>query len=164
MSISPNVPSYQESSQYESTGTPRWIAVLFGVVIAALVVIGVAGYSTQSRMSQDLAEQQKQNKVLSAELEQANARIADLKSKMEITTQRVGLTQSELAQAKSRAEAIRKEQQAKERRRTLAGAAGLLVIVVGLGVAVVLGTRGHHAAASGPEVLPAAVTSAQGSC
>jgi cell division protein FtsB len=118
MSISPNVPSMQESSNYESTGTPRWIAVLFGVVIAALVVIGVAGYSTQSRMSQDLAEQQKQNKVLSAELEQANARIADLKSKMEITTQRVGLTQSELAQAKSRAEAIRKEQQTSDEKLT----------------------------------------------
>jgi cell division protein FtsB len=118
MSISPNVPSLQESSNYESTGTPRWIAVLFGVVIAALVVIGVAGYSTQSRMSQDLADQQKQNKVLSAELEQANARIADLKSKMEITTQRVGLTQSELAQAKSRAEAIRKEQQTSDEKLT----------------------------------------------
>ena len=55
-------------------------------------------------------------------------------------------------------EAIRKEQQAKERRRTLAGAAGLLVFVVGLGVAVVLGTRGHHAVSTGPEVLPASVT------
>jgi cell division protein FtsB len=118
MSISPNVPSMQESSNYESTGTPRWIAVLFGVVIAALVVIGVAGYSTQSRMSQDLADQQKQNKVLSAQLEQANARIADLKSKMELTTQRVGLTQSELAQAKSRAEAIRKEQQTSDEKLT----------------------------------------------
>src|ERR1700740_2179180 len=118
MSISPNVPSFQESSQYESTGTPRWIAVLFGVLIAALVVIGVAGYSTQSRMSQDLADQQKQNKVLSAQLDQANARIADLKSKMEITTQRGGLTQSELAQAKSRAESIRKEQQASDEKLT----------------------------------------------
>src|SRR6266403_4749215 len=111
MSISPNVPSPQESYHYESTGTPRWIAVLFGVVIAALAVIGIAGYSMQSRLSQDLAKQQDQNKILSAQLDQANSRIADLKSKMEITTQRVGLTQSELAQAKSRAESIRKEQQ-----------------------------------------------------
>src|SRR5467141_376269 len=111
MSISPNVPSPQESYHYESTGTPRWIAVLFGVVIAALAVIGIAGYSMQSRLSQDLAKLQDQNKILSAQLDQANSRIADLKSKMEITTQRVGLTQSELAQAKSRAESIRKEQQ-----------------------------------------------------
>ena len=118
MSISPNVPIPEESYRYESTGTPRWIAVLFGVVIAALAVIGVAGYSTQSRMSQDLAEQQKQNKVLTAQLEQANSRIADLKSQMELTTQRVGLTQSELAQAKSRAESIRKDQQASDQKLT----------------------------------------------
>lgn len=118
MSISPNVPSPEESYQYESTGTPRWIAVLFGVVIAALAVLGFAGYSTQSRMSQDLGEQQKQNKVLSAQLDQANSRIADLKSQMEITTQRVGLTQSELAQAKSRAESIRKEQQTSDQKLT----------------------------------------------
>src|ERR1700687_5675061 len=114
MSISPNVPSPQESYQYESSGTPRWIAVLFGVVIAALAVLGIAGYSTQSRLSQDLAEQQDQNKILIAQLDQATSRIADLKSKMEFTTQKVGLTQSELAQAKSRAESIRKEQQASD--------------------------------------------------
>src|SRR5438445_5457693 len=58
-----------------------------------------------------MSEQQKQNKIVTAQLDQANTRIADLKSKMEITTQRNGLTQSELAQAKSRAESIRKEQQ-----------------------------------------------------
>lgn len=118
MSISPNVPSPQESYHYESTGTPRWIAVLFGVVIAGLAVLGYASYSTQSRMSTDLAKQQDQNKILTAQLDQANSRIADLKSQMEMTTQRVGLTQSELAQAKSRAEAIRKDQQASDQKLT----------------------------------------------
>jgi cell division protein FtsB len=118
MSISPNIPSPQESYQYESTGTPRWIAVLFGVVIAALAVLGIAGYSAQSRISQDLAKQQDQSKILIAQLDQANSRIADLKSKMEFTTQKVGLTQSELAQAKSRAESIRKEQQASDEKLT----------------------------------------------
>jgi len=78
----------------------------------------VVGYSTQSRMSQDLADQQKQNKVLIAQLDQANSRIADLKSQMEITTQRVGLTQSEIARAKSRAETIVKEQQAADQKIT----------------------------------------------
>src|SRR3989442_7780126 len=118
MSISPNIPSPQESYQYESTGTPRWIAVLFGVVIAALAVLGIAGYTTQSRLSQDLTKQQDQNKILMAQLDQANSRIADLKSQMELTTQRVGLTQSELAQAKSRAESIRKDQQASDQKLT----------------------------------------------
>jgi len=118
MSISPNVPSPEESYRYESTGTPRWIAVLFGVVIALLAVLGYAGYTTQARLGQDLAEQQKQNKVLTAQLEQANSRVADLKSQMEITVQRVGLTQSEIARAKSRAEAIRQEQQTSDQKLT----------------------------------------------
>ena len=118
MSISPNIPSPDESYRYEATGTPRWISVLFGVVIALLAVLGYAGYSTQARLGQDLAEQQKQNKVLTAQLEQANSRVADLKSQMEITVQRVGLTQSEIARAKSRAEAIRQEQQTSDQKLT----------------------------------------------
>ena len=92
--------------------------MLFGIVIAAMAVLGYAGYSTESRLNQELSEQEKQNKILTAQLDQANSRIADLKSKMEITTQRVGLTQSELAQAKSRAESIRKEQQASDEKIT----------------------------------------------
>src|SRR2546427_6755820 len=118
MSISPNVPSPQESYHYESTGTPRWIAVLFGLVIAGLAVLAYAYYSTQTRISQDLTKQQEQNRILSAQLDQANSRIADLKSQVEITAQRMGLTQSEIAQAKSRAEAIRKEQQAADQKFT----------------------------------------------
>ena len=118
MSISPNIPSPQESYAYESSGTPRWIAVLFGLVIAALAVVVYFGYSTQARLSQDLGRQQEQNRILSAQLDQANSRIADLKSQVEITTQRMGLTQAELAKAKSRAEDIRKEQQASDQELT----------------------------------------------
>jgi cell division protein FtsB len=118
MSISPNVPNPDESYHYEAAGTPRWISVLFGILVAAFAVLGFAGYSSISRLSQDSAKQQEQNKVLATQLEQANSRIADLKSQMEVTTDKVGLTQSEVAQAKSRAEAIRKEQQASDQRLT----------------------------------------------
>src|SRR5258708_3026636 len=116
MSISPNIPTPQESYGYESTGTPRWISVLFGVVIAALAVLGYAGDSTESRMSGEREKQKEQNKILTAQLDQANARIADLKGQMEVTTQRMSLTQSELAKAKSRAEAIRQEQQTSDQK------------------------------------------------
>jgi len=118
MSISPNIPAPDESYRYESSGTPRWISVLFGVLIAALAVVVYFGYAAQSKLSQDLSDQQKQNKVLSAQLEQANSRIADIKSQVEITTQRMGLTQSELAKARSRAEDIRKQQQASDQELT----------------------------------------------
>ncbi len=110
MSISPNVPSPQDSYHYENTGTPRWIVVLFGVLFVALAAMGFFGYTAQSRMSQELVKAEDQNKTLAAQLAQANSSLADLKGHMEVTEQKVGMTQSELAQARSRAESIRKEQ------------------------------------------------------
>ena len=79
MSISPNVPSPQESYHYENTGTPRWIAVLFGVLVVALAAMGFFGYTAQSRMSQDLAKTEDANKQLLQRLDQANASLADYK-------------------------------------------------------------------------------------
>jgi predicted nucleic acid-binding Zn-ribbon protein len=116
MSISPNVPSPQETYHYESPGTPRWIAVLFVVLFAGLAVLAYVGHSQQARLEQDLSHQQEQNKVLSAQLEQANSRLADLKGHLEVTEQKVGMTRSELAQARSRSESIRKEQQASDQK------------------------------------------------
>ena len=118
MSISPNVPSPQESYQYEHVGTPRWIAVLFGLLIAALAVIGYAGHSVQTRLEQELSKNEEQNKILTAQLEQANSRIADLKGQLDVTSQKIGMTQAELADAKSRAEGIRKQQIASDQKLT----------------------------------------------
>jgi cell division protein FtsB len=118
MSISPNVPSPQESYQYENTGTPRWIAVLFVILFVALAAVGYFGYSTGSRLQADLAKAQDHNKVLSAQLDQANSRLADLKGHIEVTEQKVGMTQAELARAKSRAESILKEQTASDQKLT----------------------------------------------
>jgi uncharacterized protein (DUF3084 family) len=118
MSISPNVPSPQESYHYDHPGTPRWIAVLFVVLFAGLAVLAYVGHSQQSRLEQDLAHQQDQNKIMSAQLEQANSRLADLKGHLEVTEQKVGMTQSELAQARSRSESIRKDQVAADQKLT----------------------------------------------
>jgi predicted nucleic acid-binding Zn-ribbon protein len=110
MSISPNVPSPQDSYHYESSGTPRWISVLFGLLFVALAAVGVFAYTSTSKLSKDLGDAQKTNATLTTQLEQANTRLAELKSIVEVTQQKVGMTASEVAQAKSRAESIRKEQ------------------------------------------------------
>jgi predicted nucleic acid-binding Zn-ribbon protein len=116
MSISPNVPSPQESYQYESSGTPRWIAVLFGLLIAGGALLGYAGHSVQTRLEQELSKNEEQNKILTAQLEQANTRIADLKGQLDVTSQKIGMTQAELADARSRAESIRKQQVASDQK------------------------------------------------
>jgi len=115
MSISPNVPSPQESYHYDSGGgTPRWITILFGVLVAGLAALAYAGHSVQSRLEQEVSKAQDQNKILTAQLEQANTRLADLKGQMDVTTQKIGMTQAELADARSRAESIRKAQAASD--------------------------------------------------
>lgn len=118
MSISPNVPAPQESYNYDHPGTPRWIAVLFAVLFAALAGLAYVGHSNQSRLEQDLTRAQNQEKVMAAQLEQANARLADIKGHVDVTEERLHLTQSELAQARSRSEAIRKDQQAADQKLT----------------------------------------------
>lgn len=118
MSISPNVPSPDESYHYETTGTPRWIAVLFIVLFLALVGLAYAGYSIQSRLDSNLTKAQDQNKLLTAQLDQANARLADLKGHIDVTEQKMHMTQAELTNARSRAEGYRKEQIASDQKLT----------------------------------------------
>jgi len=115
MSISPNVPSPQESYHYDSGGgTPRWITILFAVLVAAIGALAYAGHSIQARLEQEVSKAEDQNKILTAQLEQANTRLADLKGQMDVTSQKIGMTQAELADARSRAESIRKQQTASD--------------------------------------------------
>src|SRR6201992_603405 len=117
MSIPPNVPPPQESYSYEeNSGTPRWIAVLFGVLIVAVAALGYVGHSAQSQLQTDLTKAQDQNKLLSAQLDQANTRLAELKDTIKFTKQKIGITAAELAKARSRAEAIRNEQLASDQK------------------------------------------------
>jgi predicted nucleic acid-binding Zn-ribbon protein len=116
MSISPNVPSPQESYHYEGGGTPRWITILFAVVIAGVAAMAYAGYSAQTHLQQEVTKAQDQNKILTAQLDQANSRLAELKGQMDVTSQKIGMTQAELAEARSRAEGIRKAQTASDQK------------------------------------------------
>jgi hypothetical protein len=118
MSISPNVPNPQESYHYDNLGTPRWISVLFALLFAGLGLIVYAGHSIQTRLEQELTKSEDQNKILSAQLEQANTRLADIKGQLDVTSQKIGMTQAEVAEAKSRAEAIRKSQVASDQKLT----------------------------------------------
>jgi len=118
MSNSPNVPSPEESYHYQSMGTPRWIIVLFIVVIAGLAGVVYAGYTAQSRLEQAASKAAEQNKIVTAQLEQANGRIAELKAQLEAAAQKIGMTQDELARTKSRAEDIRKQQIASDQKLT----------------------------------------------
>src|SRR2546423_4259204 len=118
MSISPNVPTPQESYHYDGTvGTPRWIAVVFVLLFIALGALGYVGYSAQTRIETSLTKSQEQGRLLAAQLDQANSRLADLKGHIDVTEQKMHMTQAELANARSGPETIRKDQLASDQKR-----------------------------------------------
>jgi peptidoglycan hydrolase CwlO-like protein len=97
-------------TQFEhTTGTPRWIGFSIAALVTALGVVTYLGYRASTQVGQELASQ---NAALTAKLGEANARIATLQSQLEATGRKVGLTQKDLASAKTRAEEIRREQEA----------------------------------------------------
>jgi len=111
MSTTPNVPEAQQSSHADGAGgTPRWILI---VVVVLFVLVGYllyAGHSTRAKLENDLAQTNERAKVLAAQVDQTNARVAELRGQLEVTSQKLGLTQDELARARTLAQTIRKEQ------------------------------------------------------
>jgi hypothetical protein len=118
MSISPSAPEPKDSYVYEAASTPRWIFVVF---IAAFVLIGYllyAGNDTRTRIENELSQSNSKQAVMAKQIEQTNSVVADLRGKLEVTTQKLGFTQSELAQARTLAQNIRDSQKASDEKLT----------------------------------------------
>lgn len=116
MSVIQSAPEPSQPASFESSPTPRWIIVVFILLFGLLGYVTYQGYAARTQLQADVAKSQEQAKVLSAQMDQANERIADLKGKLQVTTQKLGLTQEELARARSLAQDIRKQQQESDAR------------------------------------------------
>ncbi len=110
MSLSPNVPESTEAHHGEPSPLPRWILVVFVVLFVLVGYLLYAGHEARTKLEAQLAQATEKNKVLAAQIDQTNARLADLKGQVEVTSQKVGLTQAEVAHARTLAQTIRKEQ------------------------------------------------------
>jgi len=111
MSVIATPPEPEQNPSYEVSATPRWIIFAFVILLAILGYVTYAGYTARTKFEADMARAQEQSKVLSAQIDQANERIADLKGQLQVTKEKIGLTQAELARARSLAQDIRKQQQ-----------------------------------------------------
>jgi hypothetical protein len=121
MSISPNVPEPQESVSYETASTPRWIYAAFLAafgLIAYLMYAVYTGNAERAKLQAELAQSNSKQTVLAAQIDNANSRLADLKAQQQVTTQKVGFTQAELAQARTLAQNIRQAQKESDEKLT----------------------------------------------
>jgi chromosome segregation ATPase len=112
MSSNPNLPEGQETYLYEASPTPRWIFFVFAVLIIAVGWMVYAGYQSRTALESEIAKTNQRADLLSQQLEQANNRIAELKGNLEVTGEKLQLTQQDLERARALSNAIRKEQKA----------------------------------------------------
>jgi hypothetical protein len=104
-------PEPKETFVYETAPIPRWI---YAVLIVLALLVGYlfyAGYTERDKLETSSTAAANQEAVLAAEIDQSNSRVADLRAKLEVTTQKLGLTQDELARAQTLAQTIKQEQE-----------------------------------------------------
>ncbi|MGA3294828.1 MAG: hypothetical protein ABSE45_12705 [Candidatus Acidiferrales bacterium] len=108
MSSTPNIPG---DAVIEGGSLPRWVTVLFVVAFALVGYLLYANYSEREALHKSQEDADKKTQALAAELDKTNARVADLKGQLDVTSQKLGLTEDELARARGLAQTARSEQQ-----------------------------------------------------
>jgi hypothetical protein len=108
MSSTPNTPA--ESHVVDAT-LPRWVTVLFVVAFALVGYLFYGNYEQRQALHKSEDDADKKTQALAAEVDKTNSRIADLKGQLDVTSQKLGLTEDELARARGLAQSVRKDQQ-----------------------------------------------------
>jgi len=111
MSLTPAPTPPPEPQVVETSALPRWVLLLFVVAFALVAYLFYQNYNDRQAARAALDAADKKAQAVDQEFGKTNARIADLQAKLEVTTQKLGLTQDELARARGLAQSIKKDQQ-----------------------------------------------------
>lgn len=116
MATFPDAPQQAETQYevYEASPTPRWIPILFGVLVLGVGWLLYAGHTSRQAFEAEIAKANQRSDLLDKQLEIANDEIAELKGQFEVTSEKLGVTRGELERARQLAAAIRKEQRAND--------------------------------------------------
>jgi chromosome segregation ATPase len=90
--------------------TPRWMVALLVVLTLLLAYVAYAQWSTGRQLSAQLAEANQKLAQLETRAETMEDNYADLKGQADVTSEKLGLTQSELARARAVAAQLKEEQ------------------------------------------------------
>lgn len=114
MSLTPSTPTpdtRNEVHYVEPSPLPRWVTVLFVITFLFVGYLLYANYTDRQALHHSQDEADKKTQALAAELDKTNSRIAEYKGQLDVTSQKLGLTEDELARARGLAQNIRKQQQ-----------------------------------------------------
>lgn len=108
MSSAPNTPG---ESRMGPPALPRWVTLLFVIAFALLAYLVYATVNERQMIQKNSSAAERKTQAIAAELDKANSRIADLSGQLEVTAQKLELSQDELARARGLAQTIKKEQE-----------------------------------------------------
>jgi hypothetical protein len=118
MSITPNIPD--SGDVYQASSTPRWvpiaIAVLFVALGGGMFWLHSQNQSAEATLRDELTATKTRGDQLANALEETNQRLAQVSGQQQVTSQKLGLTQDELARARSLAQQIQKDQEEQQNR------------------------------------------------
>jgi hypothetical protein len=113
MSITPNIP--ESGDEFQTSATPRWVPI---AIVALFVALGGGlfwmrsqGQDSEAALRTELAAAKTRVDQLANSLEETNQRLAQVSGQQQVTSQKLGLTQDELARARSFAQQIQKDQE-----------------------------------------------------
>ena len=95
----------------EEQGLPRWVILLFVIAFALVGYLLWASYAERQALEKAADDANKKTMALAAEMDKANSRIADLKGVLDVTSQKLALTNDEIARARGIAQSVKKDQQ-----------------------------------------------------
>src|SRR5437879_13331764 len=99
--IPPNAPPSNEGYVYEQAPTPRWIPLVIIVLFLGIGALVYVGYNSRVQLQYALAQSNSHADILNKELERTNSRVAMLRVQVDVTSQKLGLTQAELARPRT---------------------------------------------------------------
>jgi hypothetical protein len=115
MSITPNIPDPSEGQVYQTSATPRWvpiaIAVLFVGLGGGVFWLRSQNMTSRTELQAELDAAKTRSDQLANALEETNQRLAQVSGQLQVTSQKLGLTQDELARARTLAQQIQKDQE-----------------------------------------------------
>lgn len=90
--------------------TPRWVMILFALLFALSGYLTYASFAQGGSTKTALDAANKRADLLNAQLTKTDATVADLKAELQVSAEKLGLTQDELAHARSIAQQSLKDQ------------------------------------------------------
>lgn len=111
MSSTSNTPGDSTTYIEETSALPRWVIVLFVIAFGLCGYLFYANYQAKEVAAKNAADADAKTQALAAEVDKTNARIADLKGQLDVTSQKLGLTEDELARARGLSQTIKKQQE-----------------------------------------------------